>query len=96
MGTKINDYCSKCPQKDGCKEVYERLGHSDVPSVAGKVILAFLLPIVLFVGLLLVFDRLLPVFETEKVRTLAVFGLSVGPTLGSVCVIHRARRHKQA
>ncbi|NLW84169.1 MAG: hypothetical protein GXY41_07185 [Phycisphaerae bacterium] len=87
MSTKNGDYCSRCPQKGGCKEVYERLGASDAPNVVGKVFLAFLLPIALFVGLLVVFDAVLPGFEVEKWRTLAVFGLSVVPTLAVVWVI---------
>lgn len=94
MGTKTGDYCSRCPQKGGCKEVYERLGTSDVPSVVGKVFLAFLLPIAVFVGLMIIFDKVLPEFEVEKWRTLAVFGLSVAPTLAVVWVVkHRNPKH---
>lgn len=92
MGTKTNDYCSQCPQQAGCKEVYERLGHSDVPSVVGKVFSAFLLPIGLFVGLLIGIDRLLPAFEREPLRTLTLFGLSIGPTLAAMWLLKWLRR----
>lgn len=67
--------------------MYERLGKSDAPSVVGKVFLAFLLPIAVFVGLLIIFDKILPEFAVEKWRTLALFVLSVLPTLAAVWVI---------
>jgi hypothetical protein len=93
MGTKTNDYCSQCPQKAGCKEVYEHLGHSDAPSVVGKVVAAFLLPIALFVGLLIGADNLLPVFSSEKVRTAAIFLISLTATLATVWLFGRAGRY---
>ena len=95
MGTKTNDYCSQCPQKDGCKEVYERLGQSDAPPVLGKVILGFLMPIAVFIGLLAGFEHWLPVFAAEKWRTLAVFGASVVLTLAVVWGMQRLRGHKR-
>lgn len=94
MGTKTNDYCSQCPQKAGCKEVYEHVGHSDAPSVVGKVIAAFLLPIALFVGLLIGADKLLPVFSSEKARTAAIFLFSFAVTLAAVWLFRRADQYK--
>lgn len=94
MGTKTNDYCSQCPQKAGCKEVYERLGHSDAPGVVGKVVAAFLLPIALFVGLLIGADKFLPVFSPEKARTAAIFLFSVAVTLETVWLFRRAEQDK--
>lgn len=94
MGTKTNDYCSQCPQQAGCKEVYERLGRSDTPSVVGKVIAAFLMPIGLFVGLLIGVDKFLPVFLPEKARTAALFLISFAVTLAAVWGIRKINDKK--
>ena len=74
MGIKNNDYCSQCPQKDSCREVYRRLGHSDAPPVAGKVFWAFVVPIGLFAVLVIGFDRWLPKTWAENLRIAVVFG----------------------
>ena|GEM_PF-879336 len=94
MGTKSNDYCSQCPQKDGCKDVYRRLGQSDAPPVTGKVFWAFVAPIGLFTGLLIGFDRHLPQAWAEQLRVLAVFGFSAVLTVAAVWlgkVLHNRR-----
>lgn len=88
METKTDDYCSQCPQKNGCRDAYETLGRSDAPSVVGKVIIAFLLPIGVFAGLLVGFDKLLPASIPPKIRTLAIFALSAGLTFAAVYLIN--------
>lgn len=94
METKTDDYCSQCPQKDGCRDAYEALGRSDAPSVVGKVIMAFLLPIGVFAGLLVGFDTLLPASMPPKIRTLAVFALSAGLTFAAVYLSSRIGQRK--
>ncbi len=84
MGIKNNDYCSQCPQKDSCREVYRRLGHSDAPPVAGKVFWAFVVPIGLFAVLVIGFDRWLPKTWAENLRIAVVFGGSAAATVGAV------------
>lgn len=98
MGIKSSDYCSQCPQKDGCKEVYQRLGQSDAPPVTGKVFWAFVAPIGLFTGLLVGFDRWLPRAWADPLRVLAVFGFSAVFTVAAVWLgkVLRNRRTKTA
>ena len=51
------DWCRQCNQRQDCGKVYEQLGRIEGPSVLKKVILAFLLPLVVFVVSLAVFEK---------------------------------------
>jgi hypothetical protein len=52
-------FCQECIQKHDCKRIYEQLGDSSGESVTLKVILAFLLPLIVFIVSLAVSDRCL-------------------------------------
>jgi len=49
-------FCQDCIQKHDCKRIYEQLGDSPGESVTIKVILAFLLPLIVFIVSLAVSD----------------------------------------
>jgi hypothetical protein len=49
---KTDDTCSGCDQKDTCRQVYEKMGKAEGSNVAWKAIVAFLVPIVVFIGVL--------------------------------------------
>ena len=53
-----DEFCSGCHQKNDCKEAYERLGKVKGPSVAIRAIIAFLVPIAVFIIALAGFERL--------------------------------------
>jgi len=79
-------YCQNCFQKHDCKSIYEQLGDSPGPSVAIKAILAFLLPLMVFIVSLAVFERLLAgVIATGRVQTALGFVLALLATF--VCVL---------
>lgn len=59
------EHCSKCAQAHDCKTVYEQLGKATGPSVAGKAIAVFLVPIGIFIVCLVFLDKKL-VFGTEN------------------------------
>ena len=44
------ELCQQCNQRQDCGQVYEQLGKIEGPSVVKKVVLAFLLPLVVFVA----------------------------------------------
>ncbi len=52
------DLCQQCNQSQNCSKVYEQLGKAEGPSIVRKVVLAFLMPLVVFVGSLAVFERM--------------------------------------
>jgi uncharacterized protein YqhQ len=49
------EFCQDCNQKRDCRKIYEQLGDTKGPSVVVKVIIAFLLPLVIFIVSLAVF-----------------------------------------
>jgi len=59
--------CQSCGMKDRCQEVYKKLGESNAPNVLTKVILAFLLPLILFIFSIVAGERLL--IEKLKSKT---------------------------
>ncbi len=74
--------CSNCPQGSDCKQIYQKMGDVKGPSVIMKVIVAFVLPIVVFIFSLAGFGKLLgDKIESAKLATAAVFALSLIITL---------------
>jgi hypothetical protein len=70
--------CQSCGMKDSCKEVYKQLGECKAPNVLTKVILAFLLPLILFIFSIVLGDRLLiEKLKSEKAANLAAFGAAI-------------------
>ena len=53
------DWCEGCSQAHNCRKVYQDIGKTEGPSVALKAVIAFVLPVVLFVAALGAFGRLL-------------------------------------
>jgi len=79
-------FCQDCIQKHDCKRIYEQLGNSPGPSVALKAILAFLLPLMVFIVSLAVFERVLAgAITTERMQTALSFVLALLATF--VCVL---------
>ena len=63
-------FCQGCHQKHRCQEVYEHLSKVEGPSVVLKVILAFLLPILVFIGSLAAFEEILAkVIHSKELQT---------------------------
>ena len=84
---KNDDYCSGCGQKETCRQAYEKIGKAKGPNVAWKVIVAFLVPIGVFVGTVAVAERLLEGQLEGKVVMLVSFLLALGVTLLAIFVI---------
>jgi len=81
-------FCSNCAQKPDCKAVYQQLGRDRGPSVVAKVARAFLLPIAVFVGGLVLFDKLLTdVIQGQRIRTALVFLLGAGVSFIFVLIV---------
>ncbi len=53
------NYCQDCHQKHECKEVYRRLGSSECQPDFYQTVVAFLMPMVVFIASLVVFDKIL-------------------------------------
>lgn len=84
---KNKTHCSGCAQKDTCRNAYEKLGKLGGPNVAMKAIVAFLIPIGIFIGTLAASQHLLRSRLEEKTLILVSFVLAVCITLLVVSVI---------
>jgi hypothetical protein len=84
---KSDSYCSGCTQKDTCRKAYEKLGKATGPNVAWKAIVAFLVPIGVFIGGLSGSQSLLRGRFEEKLLILVSFVLAVCLTLLVVFMI---------
>ena len=55
---KQENFCHDCHLKHECQEVYRRLGCSECPPVFYKTVVAFLIPMVVFIVSLAVFEKI--------------------------------------
>ncbi len=53
------EFCRYCQERHKCREIYRQLGEAEGPSVFFKVVAAFLVPLVVFIGSLVVFEGIL-------------------------------------
>lgn len=52
------EFCDNCNQKHNCGSIYQQLGNTNGPSVAVKVVVALLLPLVVFIISLAAFEEI--------------------------------------
>lgn len=86
--------CEGCSEAHDCKKIYEQLGHAGGPSVALKVVVAFALPILSFVGALAVFGHLLREYVTEPYQTPIVFVLALSVAVSVVLISSVASKRR--
>lgn len=60
------EFCKDCHQKHDCKEAYRQLDDAECPSFVSKVIIAFLLPIVVFIVSIAVFEKVLSLHFSQN------------------------------
>ena len=94
MGIKI---CDECGYRHGrgrcCIDIYQQLGQTKGPSVAGKVFLAFVLPLLVFIISLMLAGSLLSVFVTKNsATTFLAFLTAVVMTIVFLQLIRRLTR----
>lgn len=81
-------FCQECNQKRNCKEVYQQLGKAGGPSVVIKTIVAFLLPLVVFIAALAIFKAILAgIINSKEAQTALSFLLALSVTFVAVLVI---------
>lgn len=89
--------CEGCSHAHDCKMVYEQLGCMDGPSVTWAVMLAFLVPILVFVGSLAGFGLLLENAVPKAYQVPLTAGLALATTTGVMLIVRVLvrRRRKQ-
>ncbi len=79
-------FCDNCMQKHDCQSIYRQLGDVEGPSVVIKVIVAFLLPLLVFIVTLAIFERILSGFEmTADLQ--AVFSAAASLLITFICIL---------
>jgi hypothetical protein len=81
-----DDFCQSCNQKDNCQEAYRRLGSARGPSVVPKVVLAFLVPMLVFIVSLALFEKILAKAAMARHVQTAV-GLAAALAATFICVL---------
>ena len=91
-------FCQDCNQKQNCQKVYHQLGNTKSPSVVFKVVVAFLLPIVVFIASLAAFEKILSkTVDTKELQTVFSLLAAVAVTIVFVvgCSLFVARRNRK-
>ncbi len=78
--------CGDCKQKHDCQSVYRQLGDIEGPSVVIKVIVAFLLPLVVFIVSLAVFQEIF-VRAISSQGLQAAFSFLLALVVTFVCIL---------
>jgi hypothetical protein len=84
--------CGNCDYRHSrgncCMDIYQRLGQTKGPSVVSKVLLAFLLPLLMFIISLVLASYILSIFKIEDYRkTLSLFLIALAVTVIFVLLI---------
>jgi len=86
-------FCQQCNQRHKCQEVYRQLGKTEGPSVVFKVVVAFLLPLVVFIGALAAFEGILAgAINSKEMRTALSFLLALPVTFVCIFVLKAINR----
>jgi uncharacterized membrane protein len=80
--------CQKCNQKHKCQDIYQKLGNTRGPSVAFKAVVAFLLPLLIFIASLAAFEEILArITNIKELRIALDFLLALSVTLAAILII---------
>lgn len=87
--------CQECNQKHNCREVYQKLGKAQGPSVAFKSVVAFLLPLLIFIASLAAFDEIMArITAIKEWRTALEVLLALSMTLIMMLIINVINKHR--
>jgi hypothetical protein len=65
-GEPVEIICKGCSQEQSCRSVYQKLTSFRGPSIVFKFILAFLLPLIIFIASLATFEQILAEIISKK------------------------------
>jgi hypothetical protein len=80
--------CQECDQKRKCQDIYQQLGKTQGPSVAFKAVVAFLLPLLIFIASLAAVEGILArTTDIKGLQTALNFLLALSVTLATMLII---------
>ena len=81
-------FCQGCSQQHECQEAYQKLANFKGSSIVLKALVAFLLPIMVFIASLVALERILAkAIDTEELRTAISFLLALSVTFLCLLII---------
>ena len=87
------EICKSCKQKHDCQEIFRQMGENKGPSVVNKVVVAFLLPLVVFIVSLAAFQEIFAtVISSQRVQTALSFLLALVVTFICILIIRVVNR----
>ncbi len=82
------EFCDNCNQKHDCGSIYQKLGNTNGPSVVVKVVVAFLLPLVIFIISLAIFEEIFTkTISSQFVQTALSMVSALIVTFGCILII---------
>ncbi len=85
--------CEDCEQKHDCQRIYEQLGDVEGPSVVIKVIVAFLLPLVVFIVSLAAFQEIfVRAISNQHLQTAMILLLALLVTFVCILIVRMINR----
>jgi len=86
-------FCRDCTQNRDCRKAYNQLGSTEGPSVVVKVLVAFLLPVVVFIGSLAAFGKVLAkAVDSKELQTVLSFLIAMLVTFVCILIIKAINR----
>jgi len=87
------NFCEGCKQKHDCQSIYRQLRDIKGPSVVIKAIVAFLLPLVVFIVSLAVFGEVFAkAIKTQHVQTILSLVLALLVTFVCILIVRAINR----
>jgi hypothetical protein len=81
-------FCERCSRRRDCREIYGKLGNVEGPSLTLTVLLAFLMPVLVFIVSLWVLEKgLRGITERAALRTAASLSGAVIVTLAWILMV---------
>jgi hypothetical protein len=90
-----SESCEGCSHAHECQKIYAQLGCAGGPSIAWTVVLAFLLPLVVFIGTLAGFGKLMEGVVSARYQMPLAATMALAATAGVMLVVRvLTRRHQ--
>ena len=87
--------CSNCQHGSDCKIAYEQIGCVEGPNVAVKVFMAFLLPILIFIVALVVFEDVFAMFiSSDKLSRILTLLAAAAASFGCMLIMKEKKDRK--
>jgi len=82
--------CKDCGHRQSCQAVYEAMSGHKGPSVTLRVVVVFLVPMLVFIGSLVIAEKIMAdLVVAGELRTLLSFLVAILATLAWICAVKK-------